>query len=136
MAVTRRRSPRRTGALARTRQLSPCTRAQPSRSKSSIASACSLSAEATAGTSTTFLGETIGWHWGFGAAGVGMLIGLTYFATRAGKTRPGTKVDGTALEGTAEGTKAGTKVGTKVGTRAGTQMKPAAPPKRLSPTQP
>src|SRR3954453_14663509 len=26
---------------------------------------------------TGFLGETIGWHWGFGAAGVGMLIGLT-----------------------------------------------------------
>jgi POT family proton-dependent oligopeptide transporter len=32
---------------------------------------------------TGFLGETIGWHWGFGAAGVGMLIGLTVFATRA-----------------------------------------------------
>src|SRR5919199_5382306 len=35
---------------------------------------------------TGFLGETIGWHWGFGAAGVGMLIGLTVFATRAGRT--------------------------------------------------
>ncbi|HVR91661.1 MAG TPA: peptide MFS transporter [Novosphingobium sp.] len=25
------------------------------------------------------LGETVGWHWGFGAAGVGMLIGLTIY---------------------------------------------------------
>ncbi len=25
------------------------------------------------------LGETLGWHWGFGAAGVGMLIGLTIY---------------------------------------------------------
>jgi POT family proton-dependent oligopeptide transporter len=35
---------------------------------------------------TGFLGEAIGWHWGFGAAGVGMLIGLTVFATRAQST--------------------------------------------------
>jgi len=35
---------------------------------------------------TGFLGETVGWHWGFGAAGVGMLLGLTIFATRAKKT--------------------------------------------------
>jgi POT family proton-dependent oligopeptide transporter len=35
---------------------------------------------------TGFLGETIGWHWGFGAAGVGMLIGLTVFWTTANKT--------------------------------------------------
>jgi POT family proton-dependent oligopeptide transporter len=35
---------------------------------------------------TGFLGETVGWHWGFGAAGVGMLIGLTVFATRAQAT--------------------------------------------------
>jgi POT family proton-dependent oligopeptide transporter len=35
---------------------------------------------------TGFLGEKLGWHWGFGAAGVGMLIGLTVFATRARKT--------------------------------------------------
>ncbi|MEM0995845.1 MAG: peptide MFS transporter [Bacteroidota bacterium] len=27
-----------------------------------------------------WLGETYGWHWGFGAAGVGMLIGLVVFA--------------------------------------------------------
>ena len=25
------------------------------------------------------LGEVYGWHWGFGAAGVGMLIGLTIY---------------------------------------------------------
>jgi proton-dependent oligopeptide transporter, POT family len=35
---------------------------------------------------TGFLGETIGWHFGFGAAGVGMLIGLAVFATRSRKT--------------------------------------------------
>jgi POT family proton-dependent oligopeptide transporter len=35
---------------------------------------------------TGFLGETIGWHWGFGAAGVGMLIGLVVFATRSRTT--------------------------------------------------
>jgi POT family proton-dependent oligopeptide transporter len=29
------------------------------------------------------LGESVGWHWGFGAAGVGMLIGLTVFAARS-----------------------------------------------------
>jgi POT family proton-dependent oligopeptide transporter len=30
------------------------------------------------------LGETVGWHWGFGAAGIGMLIGLcTYLVGRA-----------------------------------------------------
>lgn len=28
------------------------------------------------------LGETIGWHWGFGAAGVGMLIGLLWFLAK------------------------------------------------------
>ncbi len=35
---------------------------------------------------TGFLGEKFGWHFGFGAAGVGMLFGLTFFALRAGKT--------------------------------------------------
>jgi proton-dependent oligopeptide transporter, POT family len=35
---------------------------------------------------TGFLGETIGWHWGFGAAGVGMLLGLITFAVRARNT--------------------------------------------------
>lgn len=33
-----------------------------------------------------FLGERVGWHWGFGAAGVGMLIGLFFFWLRAPKT--------------------------------------------------
>ncbi|MFL5608526.1 MAG: peptide MFS transporter, partial [Gemmatimonadaceae bacterium] len=35
---------------------------------------------------TGFLGERVGWHWGFGAAGVGMLLGLLTFRARA----PGT----------------------------------------------
>lgn len=35
---------------------------------------------------TGFLGESIGWHWGFSAAGIGMLIGLAVFATRAKAT--------------------------------------------------
>ena len=26
-----------------------------------------------------YLGERIGWHWGFGAAGVGMLLGVLQF---------------------------------------------------------
>ncbi len=32
------------------------------------------------------LGERVGWHWGFGAAGVGMLIGLLVFRARAAET--------------------------------------------------
>jgi POT family proton-dependent oligopeptide transporter len=35
---------------------------------------------------TGFLGEKIGWHWGFGAAGVGMLVGLVVYTLRAPKT--------------------------------------------------
>lgn len=35
---------------------------------------------------TGFLGEAIGWHWGFGAAGVGMFFGLVVFWLTAGKT--------------------------------------------------
>ncbi|MFV0389594.1 MAG: peptide MFS transporter [Pyrinomonadaceae bacterium] len=35
---------------------------------------------------TGFLGESVGWHWGFGAAGVGMLIGLAVFVTRSKAT--------------------------------------------------
>src|SRR6266850_6979675 len=35
---------------------------------------------------TGFLGEKVGWHFGFGAAGVGMLIGLFWFAARSKKT--------------------------------------------------
>src|ERR1700716_1112100 len=38
---------------------------------------------------TGFLGERVGWHWGFGAAGVGMLLGLLTFRARApGTLRP------------------------------------------------
>lgn len=33
-----------------------------------------------------YLGEGVGWHWGFGAAGVGMLIGCVIFALRAKST--------------------------------------------------
>jgi POT family proton-dependent oligopeptide transporter len=32
------------------------------------------------------LGEKVGWHWGFGAAGVGMLFGLILYTLRAPKT--------------------------------------------------
>lgn len=35
---------------------------------------------------TGLLGEKIGWHWGFGIAGVGMLMGLAWFALRSGPT--------------------------------------------------
>jgi POT family proton-dependent oligopeptide transporter len=35
---------------------------------------------------TGLLGEKIGWHWGFGIAGVGMLAGLAWFAIRARTT--------------------------------------------------
>jgi proton-dependent oligopeptide transporter, POT family len=35
---------------------------------------------------TGYLGEEIGWHWGFGAAGVGMLIGLVIYVLRARAT--------------------------------------------------
>ena len=35
---------------------------------------------------TGFLGERVGWHWGFGAAGVGMLVGLLTFRARADST--------------------------------------------------
>ena len=35
---------------------------------------------------TGTLGEKIGWHWGFGAAGVGMLIGVLYFRFRSPMT--------------------------------------------------
>jgi proton-dependent oligopeptide transporter, POT family len=35
---------------------------------------------------TGLLGERVGWHWGFGAAGVGMLAGLLTFRLRAGPT--------------------------------------------------
>jgi proton-dependent oligopeptide transporter, POT family len=35
---------------------------------------------------TGILGEKVGWHWGFGAAGVGMLLGLVTFSILAPKT--------------------------------------------------
>ena len=35
---------------------------------------------------TGYLGERVGWHYGFGAAGVGMVIGLITFRLRAGST--------------------------------------------------
>jgi POT family proton-dependent oligopeptide transporter len=35
---------------------------------------------------TGYLGERVGWHWGFGAAGVGMLVGLLTFRSRAAST--------------------------------------------------
>src|SRR5919205_4044191 len=35
---------------------------------------------------TGVLGEKVGWHWGFGAAGVGMLLGLTSYAFFAQRT--------------------------------------------------
>src|SRR5688572_20359673 len=35
---------------------------------------------------TGALGERVGWHWGFGAAGVGMLIGLITYRMRANAT--------------------------------------------------
>src|SRR5207253_4488721 len=35
---------------------------------------------------TGFLGEKVGWHFGFGAAGVGMLVGVAVFAVRSKKT--------------------------------------------------
>ena len=35
---------------------------------------------------TGFLGERVGWHWGFGAAGVGMLLGVLTFRRRAMST--------------------------------------------------
>jgi POT family proton-dependent oligopeptide transporter len=38
---------------------------------------------------TGYLGERVGWHWGFGAAGIGMLIGVIMFRWRAGTTLRG-----------------------------------------------
>jgi POT family proton-dependent oligopeptide transporter len=35
---------------------------------------------------TGWLGEKVGWHWGFGAAGVGMLLGVLTFRARAAST--------------------------------------------------
>src|SRR5688572_3499069 len=38
---------------------------------------------------TGILGEKVGWHWGFGAAGVGMAFGLVVFWLTRGKTLQG-----------------------------------------------
>jgi proton-dependent oligopeptide transporter, POT family len=35
---------------------------------------------------TGLLGEKLGWHWGFGIAGVGMLVGLAWFAVSSRRT--------------------------------------------------
>jgi POT family proton-dependent oligopeptide transporter len=35
---------------------------------------------------TGSLGEKVGWHWGFGAAGIGMLFGLINYSMRANRT--------------------------------------------------
>lgn len=35
---------------------------------------------------TGYLGERVGWHWGFGAAGVGMIIGVIMFKLRMTRT--------------------------------------------------
>ena len=42
---------------------------------------------------TGALGEKVGWHWGFGAAGVGMFFGLVFFAMTRGKTLRGIGMD-------------------------------------------
>ena len=49
---------------------------------------------------TGFLGERVGWHWGFGAAGIGMLLGLITFRMRAHDTLGpiGTMPAGTVAE--------------------------------------
>jgi POT family proton-dependent oligopeptide transporter len=46
---------------------------------------------------TGYLGERVGWHWGFGAAGIGMVIGLITFRMRQNDTLGpiGTKPTGT-----------------------------------------
>jgi POT family proton-dependent oligopeptide transporter len=46
---------------------------------------------------TGSLGEQVGWHWGFGAAGVGMLLGLIVYAFRAGPTLGDIGVEPTKL---------------------------------------
>jgi POT family proton-dependent oligopeptide transporter len=42
---------------------------------------------------TGALGEKVGWHWGFGAAGVGMLLGLIVFSMTRHKTLRGIGTD-------------------------------------------
>ncbi|HEX6588261.1 MAG TPA: peptide MFS transporter [Longimicrobiales bacterium] len=42
---------------------------------------------------TGYLGEQVGWHWGFGAAGVGMLLGLIVFSIFRKSTLQGIGMD-------------------------------------------
>jgi proton-dependent oligopeptide transporter, POT family len=58
----------------------------------------------------SWLGETIGWHWGFAAAGVGMVLGLVSYAV-AKRSYLGTIGDVPAAGGTTNG------VGTESGIR-------------------
>jgi POT family proton-dependent oligopeptide transporter len=44
---------------------------------------------------TGSLGEKVGWHWGFGAAGFGMLLGLINYTVRANKTLGGIGIEPT-----------------------------------------
>jgi POT family proton-dependent oligopeptide transporter len=46
---------------------------------------------------TGILGEQVGWHWGFGAAGFGMFLGLVFFALRRGSTLQGLGTSPTRL---------------------------------------
>lgn len=41
---------------------------------------------------TGFLGEKVGWHWGFGAAGIGMFFGLVFYSLTRGRTLRGIAV--------------------------------------------
>ncbi|MDP9205044.1 MAG: peptide MFS transporter [Gemmatimonadota bacterium] len=47
---------------------------------------------------TGYLGERVGWHLGFGAAGVGMVIGLITYRLRAGKTLGNIGVEAAAAD--------------------------------------
>src|SRR5687767_7133182 len=46
---------------------------------------------------TGILGEQVGWHWGFGAAGFGMFLGLVFFALRRRSTLQGLGMSPTRL---------------------------------------
>ena len=41
---------------------------------------------------TGYLGEQVGWHWGFGAAGIGMFFGLVFYSLTRGRTLRGIAV--------------------------------------------
>jgi proton-dependent oligopeptide transporter, POT family len=47
---------------------------------------------------TGYLGERVGWHWGFGAAGAGMVLGLITFKLRSDRTLGPIGVEPTADE--------------------------------------